>query len=217
VTEPAAPTAGAGFQYSSARHEADTAVAGMWLFLASEMLFFGGVVFVWLVLHLGHPRGFALATAHTNLLIGSINTALLLTSSFVMALAVRDGQRGDNRAVTRACLLTLLLGLAFLGLKGLEWFLDFREHLFPGALFGLHGPDQGGAQMFYAWYFVSTALHGVHMLGGMGLVAWVAWRASRLEFSRHYSTPVEVVGLLWSFIDLVWLVLYPLIYLLARP
>ncbi len=216
MAELAAPAAHAEFQYSSAEHQADTAIAGVWLFLASEMLFFGGLVLVWLLLHRGHPTGFATAAAHANLLIGSINTALLLTASAAYAVGVLGARRGRVEWVVPACLVTAVLGMLFLGLKGLEWKLDLDEGLFPGAGFGLHGPDQGGAELFYSFYWVATVLHGVHMLIGVALVSWIAWRARRQEFSRSYNTPVEAVGLYWSFVDLAWIAMYSLIYVAGR-
>ena len=216
MAELAAPAAHAEFQYSSPEHQADTATAGMWLFLASEMLFFGGLVLVWLLLHRGHPAGFAMAAEHANLLIGSINTVLLLAASAVYAAGLLGARQGQVERVVPACLVTAALGVLFLGLKGLEWKLDLDEGLFPGAGFGLHGPDQGGAELFYSFYWVATALHGVHMLIGVALVAWIAWRAHRREFSRGYNTPVEVVGLYWSFVDLAWIAMYSLIYVAGR-
>lgn len=206
-----------GFQYASPTHMADTALAGMWLFLASETLFFGGLVFVWGAIGHVHRAGVALAVGHTNLVIGTANTVILLTSSAALTVGVLRARDGRNRVVLWACAATAGLGLLFLVLKGVEWALDIHEGLFPGPAFALGGPDAGGARLFYSFYFAATALHGVHMLIGLGLVAWIARRAHRREFSRAYSTPVEAVGLYWSFVDLVWLVLYPLIYLVNRP
>ena len=206
-----------GFQYASPAHEADTALAGMWLFLASETLFFGGLVFVWTVLRYTHPNGVALAVAHTNLLIGSANTALLITSSLLLTVGVLRSRQGRGRAVAWSCIGTAALGLAFLALKTLEWALDLHEGLFPGKGFSLQGPDAGGARLFYSLYFVATGLHGLHMLIGLGLLAWVATRVWRGPVVGRQRTMVEVVGLYWSFVDTVWLVLYPLIYLVARP
>lgn len=216
MAEAAAPAARLGFQYSSAGHQSDTAIAGMWLFLASEMLFFGGLVLVWLVLHRGHPAGFALASAHANLLIGSVNTLLLISASAAYAMGLHGLRRGRAGRVLPACAVTGALGVLFLALKGLEWWLDVREGLFPGAGFGLHGPDRGGAELFYSFYWVATGLHGVHMLIGVGLVGWIGWRARRGAFSREYTMPVEVVGLYWSFVDLAWIAMYSLIYVAGR-
>ena len=224
MTELAAPAADAEFHYSSPGHQADTAVAGMWLFLATEMLFFGGIVFAWTEMAITHAGGFRLAAGHTNLLVGSINTAILVSSSAVCTWAVRHP--ADRRRVVRGFALTGLLGVAFLVLKAVEWLGEFHEHLFPGPGFALGGymglpggahTDAGGAQLFYTLYFVATGLHGVHMLAGLGLLAITAWRAHRGRFRPGHTTPVEVTALYWSFVDLVWLTLYPLIYLVMRP
>ncbi len=109
-----------------------------------------------------------------------------------------------------------MLGAIFLGLKGYEWKLDFDKSLFPGPDFSIAGPDRGGAQLFWSFYFVATGLHGIHMIIGIGLVGWIAWSAHRSRFSPGYHTPVEAVGLYWSFVDMVWLSLYPMIYLVHR-
>lgn len=225
MAELAAPGADAEFHYGSAAHQADTAIAGMWLFLATEILFFGGLVFAWTVLAMTHPDGVRLAVGHTNLLIGTVNTALLLTSSAVCTWAVARPE--DTRRVVRGFLFTGLLGAAFLVLKSVEWLGEFHEHLFPGPGFALSGfalggfaagaTAGGGAQLFYSLYFIATGLHGIHMLVGLALLAITAWRARRNGFRPGHTTPVEVTALYWSFVDLVWLVLYPLIYLVMRP
>ena len=207
----------AGFQYRSRRHEAETALSGMWLFLATEVLFFGGIVWSWVVFRAKHPDGFHAAAGHTNLLIGSINTLLLVTSSFLFTRGVQAAERGRNREVFRACLYTVALGLGFLIMKAIEWGLDFHEHLFPGFDFSITGAARDGAQLFFVIYFVATGLHAVHMIIGIGLVSWVAYRARRGDYTRAHHTQVEVVGLYWSFVDIVWLTFYPLIYIAARP
>ena len=204
------------FQYSSAGHQAETAMSGMWLFLAQEILFFGALIFVWVYCGYQHPAGFRLAAQHTDLTIGSINTALLLTSSFTFTAGLLLIEQGEVRRLIQACLVTVALGTAFLLLKGFEWYKDFSEGLVPGAGFRPTGPDSGGAQIFFSIYYVATAIHAVHMVVGIGLVLWIAWRARRGDFNKSWSTPVEVVGLYWSFVDVVWLTLYPLIYLEAR-
>lgn len=212
----APPVTPIAFQYSSAGHQSDTAIAGMWLFLASEMLFFGGLVLVWLVLRRGHPAGFALAAERANLLIGSVNTALLVSASAAYAAGLHGLRRGRAGRVLPAFAVTAALGVLFLMLKALEWWLDVRDGLFPGAGFGLHGPGRGGAELFWSFYWAATGLHGVHMLIGVGLVGWIGWRAWRGAFSREYAMPVEVVGLYWSFVDLAWIAMYSLVYVAGR-
>lgn len=205
------------FQYSSAQHQAQTAVAGMWLFLASEMLFFGALFLSWIFCRHWNQAGFDVGARQTELFLGTINTVLLVTSSAVYTAGVTFMEAGNTRRLVQCCALTALLGVAFMVVKfGIEWHQDFTKHLFPGATFAIQGPARAGAQMFFVFYFLSTALHGLHMLVGIGLVGWVFWRARHGEFSVEYSTPVTVVGLYWSFVDMVWIVLYPLIYLVGR-
>ncbi len=206
-----------GFQYSSAEHQVETAISGMWLFLASEMLFFGVLFLSWIFCRHWNPVGFDAGAQQTALTLGTLNSVLLITSSVTYTAGTRCIEAGQPRGLIGFCALTGLLGLAFLGVKlGLEWHDDFAKHLFPGNDFAIHGTARAGAEMFFVFYFVSTALHGLHMLVGIGLLAWIIWRAHRGDFSARYSTPVTVVGLYWSFVDMVWIVLYPLIYLIGR-
>jgi cytochrome c oxidase subunit 3 len=205
-------------QYESPKHQAQTAVAGMWLFLASEVLFFGGLVLSWIYSRHWNQAGFDAGARETTLWIGTLNTAILVTSSFSYAAGLAYIRVGNSRRLIQCCGLTLILGLAFLALKfGVEWRQDFAAHLFPATSdFKITGPEAGGARLFFIFYFIGTGLHGVHMLIGVGLLLWVIARARRGEFSPRYYTPVQTVGLYWSFVDIVWLTLYPLIYLIGR-
>jgi cytochrome c oxidase subunit III len=213
-----ASTAHYDFQYASPSHQAQTAVTGMWLFLATEVLFFGGLILSWIYSRHWNQPGFDAGARETKLWIGTLNTAILVTSSFAYAAALVFIRAGNARRMIQCCIVTLALGLAFLALKfGLEWHDDFASHLFPTTSdFKIAGPSAGGARLFFIFYFTSTALHGLHMLIGIALVSWVIVRARRGEFSALYHTPVQVVGLYWSFVDVVWLTLYPLIYLVDR-
>lgn len=205
------------FQYASAEHQADTAIAGMWLFLATEVLFFGVLFLGWIYSRHWNQAGFDAGAQRTQLAIGTINTALLVTSSLAYSAGVAFIEAGNVRRLIQCCAVAWLLGLAFIILKfGIEWREDFAEHLAPGPDFAINGSLGGGARIFFAFYFVSTAVHGLHMLGGLIAVGWIIMRARRNEFSPQYFTPVTVVGLYWSFVDMVWLVLYPLIYLVGR-
>jgi cytochrome c oxidase subunit III len=206
------------FQYSSADHQAGTAVAGMWLFLATEVLFFGGLFLCWIYARTQNLAGFDAGARETELWIGTLNTVILLTSSLVYSLGVAFARVGNNRRLAQCCLGAIGLGLAFLVLKfGLEWSGDFEKHLWPvGPDFKFTGAIGGGARLFYVFYFIGTGLHGIHMVVGVALVAMIAWRARRGAFSPLYVTPVEVVGMYWSFVDVVWIILYPLIYLIGR-
>jgi len=205
------------FQYASAEHQSQTAISGMWLFLASEMLFFGVLFLSWIFCRHWNPVGFDVGGGQTEMILGTINSVLLLTSSATYTAGTRCIEAGNARGLIAFCVITALLGLTFLGVKfGLEWHGDLDKHLFPGPDFAIQGAARAGAQLFFVFYFVSTGLHGLHMVAGIGLVAWILWRARRGDFSAAYSTPVSVVGLYWSFVDMVWVVLYPLIYLVGR-
>ena len=190
----------------------------MWLFLATEVLFFGGLILCWIYSRHWNQAGFDAGARETKLWIGTLNTGILISSSLIYTAGLAFIRAGNTRRLIQCCALALLLGIAFLGLKfGLEWHDDFASHLFPAfADFKITGPEAGGARLFFIFYFISTALHGLHMLIGIGLVLWVIRRARRGEFSPLYHTPVQVVGLYWSFVDIVWLTLYPLIYLVGR-
>lgn len=206
-----------GFQYSTARHQAESAISGMWLFLATEVLFFGALVLTWIYSRHWNQAGFDAGAQQTNLTIGTINSVILLASSFIYSAGVAFIEAGNARRLVQCCAAAWLLGVVFLILKfGVEWRDDFAKHLFPGAAFAIQGPLGGGAQIFFEFYFLGTALHGLHMVGGLVLVGWIIWRTRHAEFSSTFYTPVIVVGLYWSFVDIVWIVLYPLIYLVGR-
>ena len=196
-----------------------TAQLGMWVFLASEVLFFGGALFAYLVGRMHWPQGFAAASQQTNVLIGTVNTAVLLSSGLMMALAVTAGERGQRRSVAPMLWATVALGVLFMGLKFLEYYLDWKEQLFPGAHFhlGEHatGTPPMGAALFFVLYWFLTVLHSVHLIIGVGATAIFAHGAGR-EQDWVKPSRLQTLGLYWSFVDIVWIVLYPLIYLVAR-
>jgi cytochrome c oxidase subunit 3 len=189
----------------------------MWLFLATEVLFFGGLVLVWMFCRHWQQAGFDAGGRETVLSIGTINLALLLTSSFVYSSGLVFIGMDQPRRLIQCCILTAGLGAAFLVLKVWEWAIDIHEHLFPAmAGFKITGPHEGGARLFWSFYFIATSLHALHMIIGIAAVCWIVMQARARRFSAKWSTPVEVVGLYWSFVDIVWIVLYPLIYLIGR-
>lgn len=204
------------FQYADARHQADTAIAGTWLFLATEVLFFGGLILAWLFSRHWQQQGFDAGARETVLWIGTLNLAILLTSSLIYSSGLSFIEQGNTRRLVQCCWATAVLGGTFLVLKLLEWHIDLSEDLFPSGSFKIQGEDAGGARLFWTFYFVATSLHAAHMAVGICLVVWIAMLARRGEFTAGWHTPVEVVGLYWSFVDMVWVVLYPLIYLIGR-
>jgi len=185
---------------------------GMWVFLASELLLFGPLLFGYLYLRMHLPEATGMASRHTDMLLGTVNTAILLTSSLCMALAGHAAEGQDRRRTARLLALTAALGAVFLAIKGYEWHQEFAGHLFPGA--GFHpsdGRDAGtvhGMELFFLLYFAATGLHALHLFIGVSACLWLM-RGPRGE-------TVELVGLYWHFVDVVWIVLYPLLYLTLR-
>jgi cytochrome c oxidase subunit III len=204
------------FQYADARHQADTAIAGMWLFLATEALFFGGLILAWLSCRHWQQAGFDAGGRETLIAFGTTNLALLITSSLVYSAGLEWIRLGQPRRLMQCCWITAAIGVMFLTLKVVEWCIDISDHLFPSGAFKITGIDEGGARLFWSFYFIATGLHAVHLLTGTCAVAWVAMQARKGAFTSKWYTPVEVTGLYWSFVDIVWIVLYPLIYLIGR-
>lgn len=201
-------------QYATLAQQAETAQLGIWVFLATETLFFGALLLAYTVLRHAYPQAFADAGRETKLVIGTINTAVLLTSSGTIAWAVHAAEAGHRRLLTRLLAVTAALGLVFLALKGIEYSQEYEEHLVPGLNFDIsHGAE---FELFYVLYFTLTGLHALHLTIGVGLVSLMVVRASRGAFSPAYYTPVEVTALYWHFVDFVWIFLYPLIYLDGR-
>ena len=187
---------------------------GMWTFLATEVLFFGAVFLAYIVYRSTYPNAFAEAGKHTILLFGSINAAILLTSSFTMALAVHAVQNNNIKWLLRLLLITILLGCAFLAVKGLEYHEDVKEQLFPGPNFKPGLPYQ--AQIFWFLYWVLTGWHTVHLAVGIGLLSVITFFSWQGKYCERYYNPVFISGLYWHFVDLVWIWLYPLLYLVNR-
>ncbi|HET8749073.1 MAG TPA: cytochrome c oxidase subunit 3 [Ramlibacter sp.] len=193
--------------------EGFTARLGMWVFLASEVMFFGGIFVTYAYGRSHWPQGFAEAGRHTHVVIGTVNTALLLTSSAVVAFASACAQHARMRRWTgRLLWLTAAFGAAFLALKGVEYAKEWQEGLVPGAGFVLATP---GAQLFSMLYFFATGLHALHLAIGIALVGAMAWGAGRRRAWAD-AEAVEMGALYWHFVDIVWIFLYPLIYLLGR-
>ena len=189
---------------------------GMWVFLATEILFFGALFVAYTATRIHDPQAFAIASKLTNLTLGSINTGVLLTSSLMMALAVRSTKLGLRGASTAFLIATAVLGLAFLGIKFTEYYLDWRDHLVPVLDFAHAGPHAGGVENFFYLYFFMTGVHSIHLIIGIVTVLALAVMAWRRAFSPDYFTPVELGGLYWHLVDIVWIFLYPLLYLVSR-
>jgi cytochrome c oxidase subunit 3 len=203
-------------QFDDVEQQYEAASLGMWAFLLTEIMFFGGLFTGYAVYRVAYPEGFVEGSHHLDIVLGGINTAVLICSSLTMALAVHSAQLGERRTLTHFLLLTMLLGLVFLGIKGVEYAHKFEEHLVPGSGFVAEGPHAPQVQLFFGFYFSMTGMHALHMVIGIGLLAVLAWQAGRGYFSPAYLTPVELTGLYWHFVDIVWIFLFPLLYLLGR-
>jgi len=206
-------------QFETEAQQKDASTLGMWIFLITEVMFFGGLFLAYMVYRRLYPDIFAIASSSLNVYIGAANTVVLLCSSLTMVLAVRAAQLGRTRAIVLFLVLTLLLGGVFLGVKAYEWNEKFVEHHIPGPSFHFEGlgPDQQGhAQLFFSLYFAMTGLHALHMVIGAGLLAMLIWQARRGRFTAEYMTPVDLIGLYWHFVDIIWIFLFPLLYLIDR-
>jgi cytochrome c oxidase subunit 3 len=191
---------------------------GMWFFLGSEMLFFGGIFTAYAVMRSLDPRAFAEGSRRLNAVLGGVNTAVLLTSSLTMALAVWAAQQKHRRMLLTCLWLTLFFGFLFLGFKGWEWHHEYEEHLVPGLAFnpGADVPPERarGMQMFFIFYFSITGLHALHMLVGLAVLG-IQWAlVARGRFGIDDYTPIELSGLYWHFVDIVWIFVFPLLYLM---
>jgi cytochrome c oxidase subunit III len=198
--------------FESAVHQREALTFGVWLFLASELLLFAGLFLGYAVYRHDHATAFAQAGAHANLLFGTVNTALLMTSSFSLSVANRATDRDLPRIGEIGIWITLALGLLFLGVKGLEYRQDLAEHLWPGAGFAIAAPP---ARIFFGFYWTMTLLHACHLSIGVLLLARLAWLARRGELRAHNDS-VEATTLYWHLVDVIWAVLYVCIYLEGR-
>jgi cytochrome c oxidase subunit III len=200
-------------QYGTPEQQRETVTIGMWIFLATEVMFFGGLFAAFSVYRMYYTRGFNEGSADMNILLGSINTAVLITSSLTMALAIRSAALGKNTWAYLLLLATAFIGLVFLGIKFTEYYQHYQMHKAPGVWFESNSPDAGAVQLFYIFYFAMTGLHAVHMTIGIGLVGLFALRTAAGSFNSEYHTPLEALGLYWHFVDIVWVFLFAIFYI----
>jgi cytochrome c oxidase subunit III len=212
-------------QFVDVEQQRNAASLGMWLFLGTEVMFFGGMFCAYLIYRLWYYQEFAAGSRSLDIWLGTINTAVLICSSLTVALGVRAAQMGKRKLLVLLLLLTLVFGLAFLGIKGIEWYDKFEEHHVPGASFSaddlirdypqLH-IDPSRTQIYFSLYFAMTGLHALHMIIGVGIFCYLTYYAWKGRYTPAYHTPVEMGGLYWHFVDLIWIYLFPLLYLIDR-
>jgi cytochrome c oxidase subunit 3 len=203
-------------QFDSAEQQKESATLGMWLFLVQEILFFGGLFMTYLLYRWRDPTAFAAGSHELDILLGGFNTVVLIGSSLTMAMAVHSAQTDRQKALVRWLVATGTLGLVFLVVKYFEYSAKWHHHLIPGANFHFEGPVGARAQMFFSLYFAMTGMHALHMIIGIGVLVWILRRSLRGEFGAGYYNPVEIFGLYWHFVDIVWIFLFPLLYLIGR-
>ena len=224
------------FENMEQQREAGT--LGMWVFLVTELMFFGGMFLAYTLYRSMYPAAFASASNHLDIRLGTLNTVVLILSSFTMAMAVYFTQVGRQRQQVICLILTLLLGLTFLGVKGVEYYDKYEDRLIPGHLIPgrsfdpavqkegeppdhhklhlLPGATKDNVEMFYWIYFAMTGMHALHMIIGAGLLTFLLIFSLKGRFDPEYHSPVEVIGLYWHFVDIIWIFLFPLLYLLGR-
>ncbi|HYK22379.1 MAG TPA: cytochrome c oxidase subunit 3 [Pyrinomonadaceae bacterium] len=224
------------FENMEQQREAGT--IGMWVFLSTEIMFFGGMFLAYTLYRSTYPASFASASNHLDITLGALNTGVLILSSFTMAMAVYFTQIGKGRPQILCLILTLLLGLTFLGIKAVEYYDKYEDHLIPGRLIPgnpynpevqeegqpqdphklhlLPGATVRQAEMFFWIYFAMTGMHALHMIIGAGLITFLIIFSLKGRFDPEYHSPVEVIGLYWHFVDIIWIFLFPLLYLLGR-
>lgn len=205
-------------QFEEPRQQREASNLGMWIFLGTELMFFGGMFLAYANYRYFFQQTFHVASQQLDALMGTADTMVLITSSLTMALGVWASQMGRNKMLLWCLSLTLLLGGTFLTLHGFEWYRDYKEHHLPGPGFEFDPAltNPGSAQMFFVLYFFMTGLHSLHVLVGMGVLAVMIFMAWRQRFSPEYFTPIEVTGLYWHFVDIVWIFLFPLFYLIHK-
>jgi cytochrome c oxidase subunit III len=212
--------------FADAEQQRDASSLGMWVFLGTEVMFFGGLFCAYLIYRRLYFGDFGAASKSIDATLGATNTAVLICSSLTVVLAVWAAQTARRTLLLVMLVITMLLGLAFLGIKGKEYKDKFEEHHVPGASFSFeHVPIPGHpgedanpqhAQIFFSLYFVMTGLHALHMIVGLGVFSWLLTMAWKGRFTPEYHTPIEIGGLYWHFVDIIWIYLFPLLYLIDR-
>lgn len=203
-----------GFQFSTAAQQRAASTLGMWAFLATEVLFFGALIAAYFNYRIWFGEDFIAAARMTKVVLGTANTAVLLTSSACMAMAVTSFEAGSRRAPVLWLIVTAALGMAFVAIKATEWWLEYQEHLVPALNFDL-ARFGGVTEIFFVFYFCATGLHAVHLLIGISIVGWLAFAIGSGRIRPGGST-TRLIGLYWHFVDIVWIFLFPLIYLAGR-
>lgn len=204
------------FQFATEEQQRRVAMVGMWVFLSTEIMMFGGLFTTYSIYRMWYGHAFAAGSNTMEVALGAINTVVLLTSSFTMAMAVLTSHTGTRKLTMWLLAATMILGAVFLGIKFFEYYEHFHEAQLPGFNFRFEGPEANHVEMFFMFYYIMTGLHAVHMIVGLGILTVILFRVKIGTINQAYNTPVEIAGLYWHFVDVVWVFLFPLFYLVGR-
>ena len=200
-------------QFSTPDQQRETAMVGMWIFLITEVLLFGGLFTAFTVYRVSAPHAFDLGSKDMEIVLGSINTAVLICSSYTMALSVYYAEVGNQKLLMLFLLLTMFVGVIFLGIKFTEYYFHYLDHKVPALWFEEHSSEAPKIQLFFVFYFIMTGLHALHMTIGLGILSVLLFRTLLGNINAEYHTPIEIGGLYWHFIDIVWIFLYAIFYI----
>ncbi len=202
--------------FATAEQQQDASKIGMWLFLVTEVLLFGGLFVGYIVMQGRFPEAWKSAHHHLQRELGALNTVVLLVSSFTMVMAVQAAKLNRRKQLIGNLWVTIICAFIFLIVKYFEYSHKYHEGLLPfKAFYSYTGPQVPGEFHFFSFYFMMTGLHGFHILGGIAVMLWILKRAYAGEFTSQYYTPVDLIGLYWHLVDLIWIYLFPLLYLIS--
>jgi cytochrome c oxidase subunit 3 len=202
--------------FETLEQQKEASTLGMWIFIIQEVMFFGGLLMAYMLYRIWYPQAWSEGSAELDIVLGGVNTVVLIGSSLTMALAVRAAQTDKRKATINWLILTMLLGLTFLVIKGFEYAHKWELRHVPGLNFHLESNQLPQVEIFLSLYFALTGLHALHMVVGFVILAVIARMAAKGRFSSAWYTPVEMAGLYWHFVDIVWIFLFPLLYLVDR-
>lgn len=202
--------------YADHDQQRQAATLGMWVFLTTEIMFFGGMIVAYLAYRYAYPDAFRRGSIHMLFMAGTLNTAILISASLFVALAVHAAREGARKLLIWCLIIAMFLGVCFLAIKGYEYYEHWVEHKVPGPSFQWDGPDPRHAELFFVLYFGLTGFHALHMIIGVGLLSFILYFACRGRYTPEYHNPVENAALYWHFVDIVWIFLYPMLYLIGH-
>lgn len=202
-------------QFDTIEQQREASLLGMWVFLVTEVMFFGGLFAVYAVYRYMYPDTYHEMSRNMDVILGTVNTAILLTSSFTMVLAVHYSKEGNNRLLALCLFTTVILGFGFLGVKGVEYYHKYEHGLMIGKLFHAHTEHPKELHLVMCLYFFMTGLHAIHVIIGMGIMTVLGVLAVRNHYTAETYMPIEIAGLYWHFVDLIWVFLFPLFYLVG--